>query len=475
MKSGKTFLGPKLRQLRTERGITQSSMATALGLSTSYVNLLENNQRSLSVQVLLRISQVYGVDWRDLIEGDTPGKLADLRSIFQDPMFDAVRPDLQELRAALDHSPTLSLSVVTLYNNYRKLTDRLMSSRNVSGEGVIDSEEMLVATPEAIVHDMFRKHKNHFAQLEDAADAFFEGTQVASDEINTYLKNRLDERLGISVKTVPVSSLPDTLRSYDQASKTLTLSEALDYPNRIFQLAHMIGLLEFGDLIDNIIAKDNIDGARNQARCRVELANYFAAAVLMPYDAFINEARKWRYDLDHLAARFGVSLEQACHRVTTLQRDGNQGVPFFFLRVDKAGNVTKRFNATTIHLAEYGGACPRWDIHVSFRMPGRILPQLVEMPDGARFFTINRTVDRPTHGYQSQDHRLAITLGCSIEHASELVYAGQYKLGDPELFTPIGINCRLCPRHACSQRAHQPIHLDLPIDEHRRGQTRFES
>ncbi|MGB7205021.1 MAG: helix-turn-helix domain-containing protein, partial [Anderseniella sp.] len=208
MKSGKTFLGPKLRQLRTERGITQSSMATALGLSTSYVNLLENNQRSLSVQVLMRISQVYGVDWRDLIEDDTPGKLADLRSIFQDPMFDTVRPDLQELRAALDHSPTLSLSVVTLYNNYRKLTDRLMSSRNVSGEGVIDSEEMLVATPEAIVHDMFRKHKNHFAQLEDAADAFFEGKQVASDEINTYLKNRLGERLGIIVKTVPVSSLP---------------------------------------------------------------------------------------------------------------------------------------------------------------------------------------------------------------------------------------------------------------------------
>ncbi len=473
MKSAKTFLGPKLRQMRNERGITQSAMATALGLSTSYVNLLENNQRSLSIQVLMRISQVYGVDWRDLVEDDTPGKLADLRSMLQDPVFDDARPDLHELRAALDHSPTLARSVVTLYDNYRKLTDRLMSARDAAAQE--DVGAMLAATPEAVVHDLFRKNRNHFAQVEDIADGFFEGTEVAADEVYFYLKSRLGDRLAIKVLTVPASELPGTLRSYDPSKNTLLLSEALDYPNRIFQLAHMIGLLEFGSVIDTIISGSGINGARNQARCRVELANYLAAAVLMPYDAFIDEARQCRYDLDHLAARFGVSLEQACHRVTTLQREGNQGVPFFFLRIDKAGNVTKRFNATTIHLAEYGGACPRWDIHVSFRMPGRILPQFVEMPDGSRFFTINRTVDRPTHGHQSQDHRLAVTLGCSIEHASELVYAGQFQLSDPDIFTPIGINCRLCPRHACPQRAHQPIHLDLPIDEHRRGQTRFES
>ncbi len=473
MTSGKTFLGPKLRQLRTERGLTQSGMAKALGLSTSYVNLLENNQRSLSVQVLMRISQVYGVDWRDLVTDDTPGKLAELRSVLQDPVFDAARPDLQELRAALDHSPTLARSVVTIYNNYRTLTERLMSERDAAPQD--DGGAMLAATPEAVVHDLFRTHRNHFAALEEIADTFFGGGRIPSDEVYFYLKTRLKDRLGIKVTTVPVAELPGTLRSYDQTEQVLRLSEGLDFRNRIFQLAHMIGLLEYGQLIDGIISENTIDGSRNQARCRVELANYFAAAVLMPYDPFIAEARECRYDLDHLAARFGVSLEQVSHRVTTLQREGNQGVPFFFLRIDKAGNVTKRFNATTIHLAEYGGACPRWDIHISFRMPGRILPQFVEMPDGSKYFTINRTVDRPTFGHQSQDHRLAITLGCSTEYASELVYAGQFQIGDPDIFTPIGINCRLCPRHACSQRAHQPIHLDLPIDEHRRGQTRFES
>ncbi len=473
MNSRKTFLGPKLRQLRAERGLTQSGLATALGLSTSYVNLLENNQRSVSVRVLMRISEVYGIEWRDLVADDTPGRLAELRSVLLDPVFDPTRPDLQELRAALDHCPSLARSVISIYDNYRTLTERLMSVRDAALQD--GSEAMLPATPEAAVHDLFRNHRNHFSALEDIADSFFGGTRIPSDEMYFYLKTRLNERLKIEVTTVPVSELPGTLRAYDQATRKLRLSEGLDFRNRIFQLAHMTGLLEFGPDIDQIVSDNGFDGPRIQARCRVELANYLAAAVLMPYDPFITEARESRYDLDHLAARFGVSVEQASHRVTTLQREGNKGVPFFFLRIDKAGNVTKRFNATAIHLAEYGGACPRWDIHISFRMPGRILPQFVEMPDGSKYFTINRTVDRPTFGHQNQDHRLAITLGCSIEYASQIVYAGQFQIGDPEIFTPIGINCRLCPRHACSQRAHQPIHLDLPIDEHKRGQTRFES
>ncbi len=473
MKPGKTFLGPRLRQLRNQRGLTQADMARALGLSTSYVNLLENNQRSVSVQVLMRISEVYGVDWRDLVTDDSANKLADLRNVLQDPVFGKTRPDLQEMRAALDHSPTLVQSIVDLYDSYRLLTERVMTQREAANSA--DDGPLFAATPEAIVHDLFRRNRNHFAAIENAAENFYNDEKVAPDEVYTYLKARLKSRLGITVSTVSVDKLPGTLRFYDQNGRKLLLSETLDYPNRLFQLTHMIGLLEYADTIDTIIATNGIDGQREQARCRVELANYFAAAVLMPYDAFIAEAQGSRYDLDHLAARFGVSFEQACHRVTTLQREGNTGVPFFFLRIDKAGNVTKRFNATSIHLAEYGGACPRWDIHISFRMPGRILPQFVEMPDGTRYFTINRTVDRPTHGHQSQDHRLAVTLGCSIEHAGQLVYAGQYQLADPALFTPIGINCRLCPRHACSQRAHQPIHLDLPIDENRRGQTRFES
>jgi len=273
---------------------------------------------------------------------------------------------------------------------------------------------------------------------------------------------------------VPIGTMPNALRYYDQHERRILLSDGLDYPNKVFQLAHVAGLLQERETIDRLIAAAGITGAREAARCRVELANYFAAALLMPYAAFLKEAEATRYDIDHLAARFGVSFEQVCHRLTTLQRDGAQGVPFFFLRIDKAGNVTKRFNATAFHLAQYGGACPRLDIHVSFRTPGRIIPQFVEMPDGTRYFTVNRTVDRPVLGRTTQDNRLAVTLGCAIEHAAKVVYAQPFQLGEPGLFIPIGINCRLCPRQHGSQRAHQPAHLELPIDEHKRGETRFD-
>lgn len=472
LKPQKNFVGPRLRQLRREHRQTQAEMASALGLSAAYINLLENNQRSLSVQVLLRLSEVYGVDWRDLVKDEGPTLLADLRHAFQDPAFAASKPDLEELRAALDHCPNIARSILSLHKNHRALTERLLS---LTGGDTDAAQRVMGTSPETVVHDLFRAHRNHFDALERAAEAFRNGEEVETGELYGWLKCHLDQRLGIDVVPVPIKAMPNALRYYDDRERRILLSDGLDYPNKVFQLTHVAGLLEHRETIDRLIAGAGIAGPREQARCRVELANYFAAAVLMPYEPFLREAESTGYDADHLAARFGVSFEQVCHRLTTLQRDGAQGVPLFFLRIDKAGNVTKRFNATAIHLAQYGGACPRLDIHVSFRTPGRIIPQFVEMPDGTRYFTINRTVDRPVLGRHSQDNRLAVALGCSIEHASKLIYAQPFQLGDPDLFTPIGINCRLCPRQSCSQRAHQPMHLELPIDENRRGETRFES
>jgi predicted transcriptional regulator len=195
----------------------------------------------------------------------------------------------------------------------------------------------------------------------------------------------------------------------------------------------------------------------------------------MPYDRFLATAEQTNYDIDRLAATFSVSFEQVCQRLTTLQREGRRGVPFFFLRVDKAGNVTKRFNATSFNLAEYGGACPVWNIHTSFRTPGVIVPQFVKLPDGDRFFTLSRTTERPVFSRETQDRRLAMALGCELKHAHRIVYAATYNLDDERLFSPIGINCHVCPRQSCPQRAHQPLFVDLPINTRRRGKTRYES
>jgi predicted transcriptional regulator len=257
--------------------------------------------------------------------------------------------------------------------------------------------------------------------------------------------------------------------------RVVHLSEALDHCNQVFQLAHVLCLVESQNVLDELTAASGITKRTDLARCQVELANYFAAAFLMPYDAFLQTAESTAYDIDGISARFATSYEQTCHRLTTLQRPGAQGVPFFFLRVDKAGNVTKRFNSTSFHLAEYGGACPVWNVHMAFRTPGVILPQFVELPDGDRYFTISRTADRPAINLETQDHRLAVGLGCELQYCKKLRYAASYNLDDPRMFSRIGINCYLCPRQACSQRAHQPVFMELPLDTTRRGNTRYES
>ncbi len=462
----KTFIGPHLRRLRLERGETQGAMARALGISPSYVNLLENNERSVSVSVLMRMFDVYGVDWRDIAEADGAAVRADLRAVVQDPVLADTQPDLSQLRAALVHSPALAQAFLTLHRAYQAATDQLLSL----AEGEVP---LLTASPEAAVHDFFRRQRNYFRELEEAAEGFWDRSQVDRDEVYGAIKHRLRDRNGISVRLVRVEDLPGTLRRYDEGAREILLSEALDHTNRTFQLVHMAGLVEQRALLDGLIERAGIADPRGRARLRVELANYFAAAVLMPYDAYLTEARATKYDLDHIATRFGVSFEQACHRATTLQRDGAQGVPLFFMRIDKGGNVTKRFNATGFHLAEYGGACPRLDVHTSFRTPGRIVPQFVEMPDRSQFFVFSRTVDRPTWIRHAQDNRLAVAMGCAIEHAAQIGYAEGLSVTTARM-TPIGINCRICPRTGCDQRAHQAVIDTRPVDERRRGATRFD-
>lgn len=463
----KTFIGPHLRRLRQERGETQSQMAKALGISASYVNLLENNERSVSVAILFRLMDTYGVDWREIAEDDASGLLPDLRTAIQDPLFAETRPDLTQLRAALVHSPDLAQAFLRLHRAYLSASDQLMSF------AALDTNAEF-ASADSAVHDVFRRNRNHFRDLEEAARDFWSGESMERDEIYSALKQRLRQRLGLGVRLMRVEDMPDTLRDYREDLREIRLSEALDHTNRIFQLVHMCGLLEQRELLEQLIARSGLTDARGAARLRVELANYFAAAVLMPYEAFLSEARLTKYDFDHLATRFGVSFEQACHRATTLQRDGAQGVPFFFLRIDKGGNVAKRFNATSFPLAEHGGACPRLDVHTSFRTPGRIVPQFVEMPDRSQFFVFARTVDRPTWARHAQDNRLAVAMGCAVEHVADIGYSEPFVLSGTPM-TPVGINCRICPRTHCDQRAHQAVVMPQPVNAMRRGATRFET
>jgi len=466
----KTLIGPRLRQLRRQHKQTQAEMAKALGVSAAYVNLMENNQRSLSVQMLMALTDAYGVDWRDLIKDESSTLLTDLRNAVQNPVFAGGPPDLQELRAAIDHAPGLVGRFLQLHRAHRTALERMT---RLGSEGM--PGDILASSPETVIHDFFRDHANYFPALEAAAEGLRAAEPCDADDVYAVLKARLKNEHGIAVQTAPVEEMSQALRIHDEAAAVVRLSEALDHQNRVFQLTHVLCLIELPHILQQITADSGILTETGVARCHVELANYFAAAFLMPYAPFRAAAEANRYDIDRLAAAFGVSFEQVCRRLTTLQREGARGVPFFFLRVDKASNVTKRFNATSFTLAEHGGACPVWNIHPSFRTPGVIVPQFVELPDGERFFTISRTTERPVFSKDTQDRRLALSLGCELEHAHRIGYAAPFNMEDDALFSPIGINCHLCPRQACSQRAHQPLFVELPIDTKRRGNTRYES
>ncbi|MCC1492060.1 short-chain fatty acyl-CoA regulator family protein [Cognatishimia sp. F0-27] len=466
----KTLIGPQLRQIRRRHGHSQAEMARQLGISPAYVNLLENNQRSLSVAVLLALSEHYGVDMRSLTQDSDHGRLADLRAATKDPAFSGEAPDLAELRAALDHAPQLVDRFLQLYQNHRTIVEQV---KRMADSG--SAEALLTVTPETAIHDFFRDHANHFDPLERTAEGLRVRIGGSSDDMYTLLKRQLRLEHAIQTEVVAHEQMQGALRFFDENAGRVQLSDALDHTNRIFQLAHILGLLEAAAPVNALMQESGLKTEAGLARLRVELTNYFAAALLMPYDRMLHRAKETGYDIDRIAASFGVSFEQVCQRLTTLQRDGARGVPFFFLRIDRAGNVTKRFNATPFTLAEQGGACPVWDIHGAFRAPGVIVPQFVELPEGGQFFTLSRTADRPVFDRQSLDRRLVVVVGCEIDHVDQIGYARPFNLKDPDLAAPIGINCHVCPRQACNQRAHQPLLKTLPIDARRRGGTRYES
>jgi predicted transcriptional regulator len=212
-------------------------------------------------------------------------------------------------------------------------------------------------------------------------------------------------------------------------------------------------------------------------RLRKALASYFAGALIMPYEGFRTAAREMRHDVLALGRRYDASFEQVCHRLTTLRRPGAEGVPFHFIRVDIAGNISKRFSASGIHIARFGAACPRWNVYDAFGTPGMVRVQISRMPDGGTFFCIARTSGRSstftTGGLPHRIGQRAIGLGCSVRHAGELVYADGLNLNDPQLITPIGVSCRTCPRTDCAERAMPSLHQKLHIDENVRGPSTY--
>ncbi len=464
----KLFSGRQIRRLRRTLGLTQARMAEELGVSTSYLNLMERNQRPVTAQVLLRLAETYDVDLKTFAGNEEVSALAGLREVFSDPLLAAQRVDQQELKEVAAASPEVSQAIVTLHQAYR----RALASANEMAGRVTGSERQLgledLRDPIEDVRDYLRACNNHFPDLEAAAEALHERARLSAETMFHDLQAYLGGTLGIGCRVMPVDVMSTMLRFFDRHRRRLLLSEALGEHGRIFQLACQLALLEQGPLLDRLVEEGNFADVQARKLCRMNLVNYFAAAVMMPYESFLRAAEGLRYDIDLLGRRFSASFEQVCHRLTTLERPGARGVPFFMVRIDGAGNVLKRHSAGSFQFARLGGACPRWNVHAAFQTPGKILTQVVQMPDGMRYFSVARTVPRVGLGHGTTAAPYAIAVGCEIGYASRLVYADGRNLDAPASDTLIGINCRLCERPDCEQRAFPPLNRRYVIDENRR-------
>jgi predicted transcriptional regulator len=446
-------------------------MAEKLGISPSYLNLIESNRRPLPAPLLIKVAQTFGLELH-AFAGDEDARLVnDLLEAFADPVFDAYRltsPDLRDL--AVNH-PQIARAVLALYGSYKsqreasdELASRLEGSEGDEAAGIDRSQ-----LPSEEVNDLLQTHMNYFPDLEEGAEELWRRARLDAEELYAGLIRWLDKQLGVHVRIGRGGAERGVLRRYDVEKKMLTLSELLPTRSRIFQLAHQCALLTQHAKIDRIVADSHLTTEESRSLARVALANYFAGAVIMPYAPFLEACREERYDIDVIGRRFRVGFEQVCHRFTSLRRPSAEGVPFHMIRIDVAGNISKRFSASGIRFARFSGACPRWNIFAAFMTPGLIRIQLSRFPDGTTYFCMARTIHKDSGGYHAQQPVLAIGLGARVEHARELVYSDGVDLENANLATPVGVTCRLCERMDCEQRAFPSIRQPLQVDENVRG------
>ena len=460
-------LGAKVRALRRQRSMTQAQLATRLGISASYLNLIEHDRRALSAPILLRLAEVLDLDLKSLSPEGQEGLLADLMEAFGDPLFEAHDVTTLEVRELAAGSPTAARAVLSLYRAYRNARESFETlSATLSDSGLEGLDASHLPTEE--VSDLIQHHLNHFPELEAGAEALWRDERLDLETLYGGLVASL-ERRGVTVRVLHTTDMGGAVRRYEPERRVLTLSEVLRRGSRNFALAYQLGVLTQEEAIGRYATDPILTSDGSRALARVALANYFAGAVLMPYAAFLAAARAERYDIELLGHRFRTSYEQTCQRLTALRRPGAEGVPFHMVRVDIAGNISKRFSATGLRFARFSGACPRWNVFEAFTTPGLIRTQLSRLPDGSTYFWIARTVTRDRGGFHAPRSVLAIAMGCEASRAGEVVYADGVNLDGPGAVVPVGITCRLCERMDCEQRAFPPLQHPLAVNPHVRG------
>ena len=458
----KTFVGSRVRQLRSERGFSQAALAQMLEISPSYLNQIEHDVRPLTVAVLLRITEVFGVDATFFASQDDTRLVAELREVTFDRDLDVdIAP--AEVAEMVSAHPAIARAMVNLHRRYRITTAQLAAAtedrfNDGSGSGSI-------TMPHEEVRDYFYQRQNYLHELDSAAEDLTTRMRMHRGDLAGELSRRLTEVHGVHI--IRRIDLGDkVLHRYHPQTKTLEISNHLSSGQQMFKMAAELAYLEVGDLIENMVTDGKFTSDESRILARLGLANYFAAAAILPYRQFHDVSENFRYDIERLSAFYQVSYETICHRLSTLQRPSMRGVPFSFVRVDKAGNMSKRQSATGFHFSSSGGTCPLWNVYETFTNPGKILVQIAQMPDGRNYMWVARTVERRASRYGQPGKTFAIGLGCEVRQANRLIYSEGLDLSSDSA-TPIGAGCRVCERDNCPQRAFPALGRSLDIDEHR--------
>ncbi|MFD3421379.1 short-chain fatty acyl-CoA regulator family protein [Streptomyces decoyicus] len=451
----KIYAGARLRRLREERRLSQAELARRLEISPSYLNQMEHDSRPLTVPVLLRLTETFGVDASFFSERDTSRLVADLRETLANEVATAqVSPsDLAQLATQM---PAAASVLLELGRRNHALTQQLA----VAAEGRDGHELALPRSPHEEIREFFYRRQNYLHDADLAAEGLARDIGIRPGEVLRVLSARLTEHHGVRIASD--SAQP---HRYDPVARVLHLSSLLRPGQQAFRMATQLALLEFGDELFALAAEDYAEGSDTWSLARIGVANYFAAALILPYRAFHTAAEEVRYDIERLTDQFGLGYETVCHRLSTLQRPRLRGVPFSFVRVDRAGNMSKRQSATGFHFSRAGGTCPLWNVYEAFAAPGRIHVQIAAMPDGRRYLWTARAVTRHRGGWGEPGKTFAIGLGCEIRHASRLVYSDGLDLDNTAAATPIGMGCRICERLDCPQRAVPPLGQPLAINE----------
>jgi predicted transcriptional regulator len=437
-------------------------MAATLGISVSYLSQLENDDRPLTAKVKAALASAFPLDWTSFDERQEEQLLGAFNWALNDPAIGSTPPDAERAERMHLQFPDFSARYVDLHHALKQTRERLAMMDEAIGAEAAPAAR----APWELVRDWWHEAGNYVHELDVAAEDLHAELGLNGANNGARLATALSERHRCRSRLSETDS--GTLRAYDAGANALTVSAALPVPSRAFQLANQLMLFELGADMRRIATEAQLGDPIADELLLLGLANYAAGALVMPYGAFRASARELRHDIDPLSRLYGVSFEQACHRLSTLQRAGQRGIPFFFCRIDMAGNITKRHSATRLQFARFGGSCPLWAVHEAVAIPDRIVVQLAEMPDGVRYVSMAKGLVKPSGSYARAPRRYAVALGCEVEHAGNFIYADGLRLADEAAATPIGPGCRLCPRQGCDQRAFPPLDRAIHIDpDHR--------